>query len=100
MTNITSKEIHLKNRPEGLPSKSDFELAEVSLPEINDGEILVQNIFISVDPYMRGRMYDRKSDLPPFPLGQPLEGGSVVRVVESKNDGFKVDDYVLRRYSH
>ena len=90
MTSTVSKQIHLKNRPEGMPSKSDFELAEVTPPAINDGEILVQNIYISVDPYMRGRMYDRKSYLPPFQLGQPLEGGSVGRVVESKNGEFKI----------
>ncbi len=95
MTGIVSKEIHLKNRPEGMPSQSDFELAKVTLPEINDGEILIQNIYISVDPYMRGRMYDRKSYLPPFQLGQPMEGGAVGRVVESKNNEFKVGDYVL-----
>ncbi len=95
MATITSKEIRLKNRPEGLPAKSDFELAEATLPAINDGEILVQNIYMSVDPYMRGRMYDRKSYIPPFQIGQPLEGGSVGRVVESKNEGFGVGDYVL-----
>jgi NADPH-dependent curcumin reductase CurA len=95
MTTIVSKQIHLKNRPEGLPSTGDFELVEVTLPDINDGEILVQNIYMSVDPYMRGRMHDRKSYLPPFQIGQPLEGSSVGRVVESKNDAFKVGDYVL-----
>jgi NADPH-dependent curcumin reductase CurA len=95
MTSLTSKEIHLKNRPEGLPAKSDFELAEAILPAINDSELLVQNVYMSVDPYMRARMYDRKSYLPPFQLGQPLEGSSVGRVVESKNEGFNVGDYVL-----
>jgi NADPH-dependent curcumin reductase CurA len=95
VTSITSKEIRLKNRPQGLPAKSDFELAEATLPAINDGEILVQNIYMSVDPYMCGRMYDRKSYVPPFQIGQPLEGGSVGRVVESKNEGFGVGDYVL-----
>ena len=95
MTSITSKEIRLKNRPQGLPAKSDFELAEVTLPAINDGEILIQNAYMSVDPYMRGRMYDRKSYVPPFQIGQPLEGGCVGRVIESKNEGFNVGDYVL-----
>ena len=95
MTSITSKEIHLKNRPEGLPAKSDFELAEVALPAISEGQILVQNIYMSVDPYMRGRMYDRKSYVPPFQIGQPLEGGCVGRVIESKNEGFNVGDHVL-----
>ena len=95
MASITSKEIHLKNRPQGLPAKSDFELAEVTLPAINDGEILIQNAYMSVDPYMRGRMYDHKSYFPPFQIGQPLEGGCVGRVIESKNEGFNVGDYVL-----
>jgi len=95
MTTITSKEIHLKNRPEGLPAKSDFELAEVTLAAVNEGELLVQNVYMSVDPYMRGRMYDRKSYFPPFQIGQPLEGGCVGRVIESKNEGFSVGDYVL-----
>ena len=95
MTSKISKEIRLKNRPEGLPAKSDFELAEVTIPAINEGEILVQNMYMSVDPYMRGRMYDRKSYLPPFQIGKPLEGGCVGRVIESKNGAFKVGDYVL-----
>ena len=94
MTSIVSKEIRLKNRPEGLPAASDFELAEVTVPAINDGEVLVQNLYMSVDPYMRGRMYDRKSYVPPFQIGKPLEGGSVGRVVASKNEGFKEGDYV------
>jgi len=95
MTSITSKEIRLKNRPEGLPAASDFELAEVTLPAINDGEVLVQNMYMSVDPYMRPRMYDRKSYFPPFQVGQPLDGGGVGRVIESKTDGLKEGDYVL-----
>lgn len=94
MTTLISKEIHLKNRPDGLPSSSDFELAEVAIPAINDGEVLVQNMYMSVDPYMRGRMIDRKSYLPPFQIDQPLNGSSVGRVIESKNDAFKEGDYV------
>jgi len=90
-----SREIRLKNRPAGLPAESDFELAEVSLPQIADGQVLVQNIYMSVDPYMRGRMVDRKSYVPPFQLNQPLEGGCVGRVVESKNSQFQVGDFVL-----
>jgi len=95
MTSKISKEIRLKNRPEGLPAKSDFELAEVALPAIGEGQILVQNVYMSVDPYMRGRMYDRKSYVPPFQIGQPLEGGCVGRVIVSKNQGFNVGDHVL-----
>ena len=94
MKHIVSREIRLKNRPEGKPRETDFELAEVQLPEIGTGEVLVQNIYMSVDPYMRGRMNDRKSYVPPFQLGKPLEGGCVGRVVESKNGAFQVGDYV------
>ncbi len=95
MTEKLSREIRLKNRPVGLPGESDFEVAEVAVPEVGDGELLVQNIYISVDPYMRGRMYDRKSYVPPFQLNQALDGGCVGRVVESKSDQFQVGDFVL-----
>jgi len=95
MTNKISREIRLKNRPVGLPSETDFELAEVTLPEPGDGQLLVQNIYMTVDPYMRGRMYDRKSYVPPFQLGQPLDGGCVGRVAESKNDQYQTGDFVF-----
>ena len=94
MTHTKSREIRLKNRAEGMPRETDFELAEVDLPEIGKGEILVQNIYMSVDPYMRGRMNDRKSYIPPFQLGMPLDGGCVGRVVGSENSLFKVGDEV------
>ena len=95
MAENISKEIHLKNRPEGLPTENDFELARVAIPETGEGQVLVQNIYMSVDPYMRGRMYDRKSYVPPFQIDKPLEGGCVGRVIESKSGAFKVGDYVL-----
>jgi NADPH-dependent curcumin reductase CurA len=95
VTENISKEIHLKNRPKGLPTENDFELAGVAIPVTGDGQILVQNIYMSVDPYMRGRMFDRQSYVPPFQIGKPLEGGCVGRVIESKNQAFKVGDYVL-----
>lgn len=95
MTAITSREIHLKNRPVGLPGEDDFELVEAAMPPIGDGEVLVRNIYMSVDPYMRSRMIDRKSYIPPFQLDQPLDGGCIGRVVESRNGRFKVDDIVL-----
>jgi len=95
MNATVSREIRLKNRPVGLPAERDFELAEATIPEVRTGELLVRNIYMSVDPYMRGRMYDRKSYVPPFQLNQPLEGGCVGRVVESKNEQFKAGDFVL-----
>ena len=89
MTHTKSREIRLKNRPEGMPRETDFELAEVELPEIGAGEVLVQNMYMSVDPYMRGRMNDRKSYVPPFQLGMPLDGGCVGRVIESNKGPFQ-----------
>ena len=94
MTPVRSREIRLKNRPEGLPRATDFELAEVTLTEPAEGEILVQNIYMSVDPYMRGRMNDRQSYVPPFQIGEPLGGGCVGRVIASKNGSFQVGDYL------
>jgi NADPH-dependent curcumin reductase CurA len=81
-----SREIRLVARPRGAPVTSDFELAEVELPDPSDGEILVRNAFVSVDPYMRGRMNDAKSYVPPFALGEPMRGGAVGQVVVSRDD--------------
>lgn len=95
MTTITSREIRLKQRPTGLPSAADFELVTVTLPQPDPGEVMVRNLYMSVDPYMRGRMVDRKSYVPPFALGETLQGGAVGQVIESKSDKFNVGDYVL-----
>jgi NADPH-dependent curcumin reductase CurA len=81
----SSREIRLAARPRGTPVPDDFELAEVELADPAEGEILVRNAFVSVDPYMRGRMNDAKSYVPPFPLGEPMRGGAVGRVVASRN---------------
>ena len=90
-----SREIRLKNRPIGLPTESDFELAEVTVPQLGEGQVLIRNIYMSVDPYMRGRMYDRKSYVPPFQLNQALDGGCVGRVIESNNEQYQAGDLVL-----
>jgi NADPH-dependent curcumin reductase CurA len=89
-----SREIHLARRPIGLPRENDFELVEVAIPEPGQGKVLVRNIYMSVDPYMRGRMLDRPSYVPPFQLGEPLAGACVGRVVASKSAIFQVGDYV------
>jgi NADPH-dependent curcumin reductase CurA len=86
---------HLMSRPEGMPTTANFELKEVDLPPLGDGMIRVRNRWLSVDPYMRGRMNDVKSYVPPFQLGEPMEGGAVGEVVESKAEGFAPGDIVL-----
>ena len=89
-----SREIRLKSRPVGLPEASNFELATVDLPQPAAGEVLVRNAWMSVDPYMRGRMYDRASYVPPFQLNQPLQGGAVGKVVASNDPKFQPGDWV------
>lgn len=85
---------HLKNRPQGLPSDEDFELKEIELPAVGEGMVRVRNSWLSVDPYMRGRMNDVKSYVAPFQLGQPMDGGAIGQVVESKAEGFAPGDLV------
>jgi len=88
MASIVSREIRLKSHPVGMPEESDFELIEVAVPEPKIDEILVQNIYMSVDPYMRGGMRSAK-------LSEALSGGCVGKVVKSNSDRFQVGDYVL-----
>ncbi len=94
-TRIKSRQVELKSRPDGVPIKANFQMGEVRLTPIVDGEILVQNEWMSVDPYMRGRMNDSASYVKPFQIGKPLEGGCVGKVIESLNADFGVGDYVL-----
>lgn len=91
---VTAREIHLKSRPEGLPSRDNFELVERPLEAPREGNVLVRNLWMSVDPYMRNRMIDRKSYIPPFQLGEALEGGAIGRVVESRDRRFQEGDLV------
>lgn len=92
---MISREIQLAARPVGEPKASDFQLAEVEIGDPADGELLVRNRWMSVDPYMRGRMNDVASYVPPFQIGAPLEGGAVGEVVASAADGFKEGQLVL-----
>ncbi|MEC7735675.1 MAG: NADP-dependent oxidoreductase [Pseudomonadota bacterium] len=98
MTFIKSKEIHLASRPVGLPKSEDFTLKEVEINSPNDGEVLVKNIWMSVDPYMRGRMIDQKSYVPPFQLDKVLEGGSIGVVEKSNSNNFKEGDFVISNF--
>ncbi|AGL17892.1 NADP-dependent oxidoreductase [Actinoplanes sp. N902-109] len=92
---VESTEVRLARRPHGTPVPDDFEIARTSVPAPQPGQLLVRNTLMSVDPYMRGRMDDRKSYVPPFDLGQPMQGGAVGEVVASAADGFKPGDQVL-----
>ncbi len=89
-----NRSVHLVNRPVGMPTKSDFALVETDLPPLKDGEILIKNHYISVDPYMRGRMYDRKSYVPPFELNQPMSGGNVGEILESNHPKFLPGQFI------
>lgn len=89
-----SRQIHLRSRPEGTPTADDFELVEVETRELDDGQFLVRNLWMSVDPYMRGRMYDRESYVPPFRLDRALNGAAVGEVVESRNPDYVAGELV------
>ena len=91
---ITSREIHLKSRPMGIPSADNFELGTVSVPDPASGEVQVKNLWMTVDPYMRGRMIDRPSYVPPFKLGEALQGGAIGEVTASNDPRFKLGDLV------
>ena len=86
---------HLMRRPSGLPLMADFALKDYALPDMAEGMVKVRNSYLSVDPYMRGRMNDVKSYVPPFALDAPMEGGAVGEVVESRDPKFAVGDKVL-----
>jgi hypothetical protein len=85
---------HLKSRPSGMPTQDNFELKEIELPPLGDGQLRVRNLWLSVDPYMRGRMNDVKSYVPPFQIGEPMDGGAIGKVVESRAEGFAPGDLV------
>jgi NADPH-dependent curcumin reductase CurA len=98
MTTRTGQEIRLAGRPHGWPTPADFDLVEVEVPEPGPGEVLVRNTFISVDPYMRGRMNDVPSYVPPFQVGKALDGGAVGEVVASGSPKFTVGQTVLHGF--
>ena len=97
-TLTTSAEIRLASRPTGIPTAANFTLATTTLPPLQDQQVLVRNLFMSVDPYMRGRMNEGNSYVPPFEIGHALEGGAIGEVVESRGNAFKPGDVVVSRY--
>jgi NADPH-dependent curcumin reductase CurA len=93
-----SREIRLASRPKGLPTAANFALSSVELAPLQDQHVLVRNHFMSVDPYMRGRMNEGESYVPPFELGKPLEGGAVGEVIQSRDPEFKPGDAVTSNF--
>ena len=93
----TNQIIVLDNRPQGEAQASNFKLISAETAPLQDGQVLVRNHYLSLDPYMRGRMNDSKSYAAPQPLGQVMEGGTVGEVMESRNPKFQVGDVVVGR---
>ncbi|SFJ09579.1 NADP-dependent oxidoreductase [Thermoflavimicrobium dichotomicum] len=90
-----NQEIRLISRPKGMPREEDFQFVEVPIPEPREGEVLVRTLYLSVDPYMRGRMTERKSYIAPYRLNEVITGGIVGEVVRSKAEGIAKGDVVL-----
>lgn len=91
---MDTKQIVLSSRPEGKPVLKNFETKNIKLPELAEKEIVLEAMYFSVDPYMRGRMNDAKSYTPPFELGKPLTGGVIAKVIKSNSSHFKENDIV------
>ena len=95
---MKTRQVVLQRRPVGMPQAEDFAVREAELPVPGEGEVTVENICMSVDPYMRGRMVDRKSYTPPFQVGEALTGGAIGRVVQSNAPELAVGDHVESHY--
>ncbi|MAZ71679.1 MAG: NADP-dependent oxidoreductase [Flavobacteriaceae bacterium] len=89
-----NKTILLKSRPEGTPTLDNFEFVEIDKPTVSEGQVLLKTKYVSVDPYLRGRMRDEKSYIEPFQLNEPIQSGIIAEVIASQNPGFKTGDYV------
>jgi NADPH-dependent curcumin reductase CurA len=98
MTAILSREIRLASRPKGIPTEANFTVAQTELALLRNQQVLVRNRYMSVDPYMRGRMNEGKSYIPQFELGKVLEGGAVGEVIESQASEFKAGDAVVSNF--
>ena len=91
---MTQKQLILKERPNGIPDKDTFAFREVEIEEPSEEEVLLKTLYVSVDPYMRGRMSAAESYVAPFQVGEPLSGGIVSQVIESKSDQLTKGDIV------
>jgi NADPH:quinone reductase len=92
---MKTKRIVLTSRPNGFPTLHNFRIEEITLPEMIHGEVLLKGMYYSVDPYMRGRMNDVKSYIEPFQIDQPISGGVVAEVIESKSSHLNSGDLVI-----
>ncbi len=92
---VTAREIQLASRPHGRPVPENFRLAETDIAELSEGQVLVRNLFMSVDPYMRGRMNDAKSYAAPYALDAALDGGAVGEIIASRSADRNVGDVVV-----
>jgi NADPH-dependent curcumin reductase CurA len=95
MSKLMNQQILLKSYPMGEPKESDFAFVETEIPELRDGEILNRTIYLSLDPYMRGRMSNRASYAAPSELGKVIGGSTVSQVVKSNDSQFSVGDFVV-----
>jgi len=95
MAESVNRQILLKSRPEGAPNLDNFELTKRPIPGPGEGEVLMRILYLSLDPYMRGRMSAARSYAKPADLGQPMVGGTVGEIVESRNPKYSVGDIVL-----
>lgn len=92
---MKAQQIIFASRPKGMPVMDNFRFGETELNALQDAEVLVQGLYYSVDPYMRGRMNNTKSYIPPFQIDEPFTGGVVAKILESKSTGFKTGDIVM-----
>ncbi|WHY72318.1 NADP-dependent oxidoreductase [Fictibacillus enclensis] len=95
MTEQKNQHILLTSRPKGMPSMENFTFEDIEIPEPQNGQVLLKTLYLSVDPYMRGRMNDTKSYVPPFELNQPVSGGIVAEVVQSRSGELEEGDLVI-----
>jgi NADPH-dependent curcumin reductase len=91
----TNKQIHLDNRPSSESNISNFKLVVSETPGLKPHQVLVRHHYLSLDPYLRGRMNDAKSYMPPQALGEPIGGSTVGEVIESTSERFSVGDMVV-----
>jgi NADPH-dependent curcumin reductase CurA len=94
MENRKNKQILLASRPAGMPTPDNFKLVDAEMPQPDEGEVLIRTLYLSVDPYMRGRMSDRKSYVAPFELNEVITGGVIGEVIESRAENFQTGDIV------